>query len=236
MRADLDSVQVVVLASGRAAALQSRLADLGFIVVGTASDDQAAEHALRSDRPEALVFEPGVPGDGFFERARRADPSCALVAWLPSASSAAVADLFALGADEVVHDGMGQDELGARIAVAARPGRARRGRPLELGPLRIDDVNGEVEWAGEDLRLTRREREVLHALADSAGRTLPREILYKRVWGYAMARGDRSVDVNVKRLRAKLKESTLVIKTQPGIGYRLELVEEREPATPVTAL
>jgi DNA-binding response OmpR family regulator len=134
---------------------------------------------------------------------------------------------------------MGQRELAARIGTAARRSGARLGRPLELGSLRIDVVNGEVEWAGQDLGLTRREREVLQALADSAGRTLPREVLYKQVWGYAMARGDRSVDVNVKRLRAKLSrltESTLVIKTQPGVGYRLELAEERESSEAVTAL
>ena len=69
---------------------------------------------------------------------------------------------------------------------------------------------------------------------------MPREILYKRVWGYAMARGDRSVDVNVKRLRGKLAKvagTALEIKTQPGIGYRLELAAEREPARDaITAL
>ena len=53
--------------------------------------------------------------------------------------------------------------------------------------MRIDDLNGEAEWAGQDLRLTRREREVLHALANAAGSTMRREVLYKRVWGYAMA-------------------------------------------------
>jgi DNA-binding response OmpR family regulator len=55
-----------------------------------------------------------------------------------------------------------------------------------------------------------------------------------------MARGDRSVDVNVKRLRGKLAKiagTGLKIKTQPGTGYRLELAEEREPiANAVTAL
>lgn len=239
MRADLESVQVVLLAGGGATTLESRLVELGCEVLGIADNAQGAEHALRSERPEALVFEAGAEGEGFLERARRADPSCACIAWLPSASSAAVADLLVQGADEVVHEGMGQRELGARIAAAARRSGARVGGTLELGSLRIDVVNGEVEWAGQDLALTRREREVLQALADSAGRTLPREILYKRVWGYAMARGDRSVDVNVKRLRAKLgklTESTLVIKTQPGVGYRLELAEDREPAEqPVTA-
>jgi DNA-binding response OmpR family regulator len=228
MSADLESVRVVVFASERAAALEARLNDLGCRVLSVSEGEPEAEHALRSERPDAFIFTAAL-GKDFLERARRSDPSCAFVAWLATASSASVADLFALGADEVIHDGMGDRELGARISAAARRSRIRPSRPLELGALRIDDLNGEADWHGQDLGLTRREREVLHALADSAGRTVRREILYKRVWGYAMARGDRSVDVNVKRLRSKLAKLTggaLEIKTHPGIGYRLELADQ----------
>jgi len=239
MRAAPETVQVVVLARERASALSSRLEELGCSLVGVAASENAAEHAVRTARPDAVVFEAGTAGDGFLERARREDPSCAFVAWLASASSGGVAEAFSLGVDEVLHEGMGQQEVGARIAAAVGRSRIRPSRPLELGPLRIDDLNGEAEWAGQDLRLTRREREVLHALANAAGSTMRREVLYKRVWGYAMARGDRSVDVNVKRLRAKLAKLTggaLEIKTQPGIGYRLEFVGERKPEDAVTAL
>jgi DNA-binding response OmpR family regulator len=229
MRADLESVQAVALASERAEAVESRLLELGCRAVRMTGTEHEAEHAVRTDRTE-----------GFLERVRREDPSFVLVAWLSGASSTAVADLFALGADEVVHEGMGQRELGSRIAAAVRRSRIRPSRPLQLGALRIDDLNGEAEWDGRDLGLTRREREVLAALADSSGRTMPREVLYKRVWGYAMARGDRSVDVNVKRLRSKLAKvagTALEIKTQPGTGYRLEFADDRERAIqPVTTL
>lgn len=149
-----------------------------------------------------------------------------------------VADLFERGVDEVVHPGMTERELVARIANAARPGRARLGRPLEIGLLRLDPVHGEATWDRRDLGLTRREREVLEVLAENIGRTVRREILYGQVWGYAMARGERSVDVNVKRLRRKLAataESGIAIKTQPGVGYRLEVVSATalEPVTPL---
>ncbi|TMK76687.1 MAG: response regulator transcription factor [Actinobacteria bacterium] len=239
MRADSESVQVLVLARDRSFALESLLIELGFHLARAVAGEHEAEHELRTTRPDAVVFEAGTAGEGFLDRARRADPSCALVAWLTGSSSSMAADLFELGADEVLHEGMGQREVGARISAAVRRSRVRPSRPVQLGALRIDDVNGEAEWAGQDLGLTRREREVLHALVDSGGKTMRREVLYKRVWGYAMARGDRSVDVNVKRLRSKLAKlagSELEIKTQPGIGYRLELVESREPADPVTAL
>lgn len=237
---DLETVRVVVFASERAAALETRLADLGCRVSSISETEPETEHALRSERPDALIFATADVGEGFLERARRSDPSCAFVAWLANASSGSVADLFERGADEVVHDGMGHRELAARISAAARRSRIRPSRPMELGGLHIDVLNGEAEWSGQDLGLTRREREVLHALADSPGRTVRREILYKRVWGYAMARGDRSVDVNIKRLRAKLTKLTggaLEIKTQPGIGYRLELEGQVQHAgDTVTAL
>ncbi len=82
--------------------------------------------------------------------------------------------------------------------------------------------------------LTQREREVLHVLAEARGRTVRREAIYRHVWGYTMARGDRSVDVNVRRLRAKLlhlEANEIAIRTHPGVGYRLEVA-----TVPVTAL
>jgi DNA-binding response OmpR family regulator len=239
MRTALESVRFVVLARDRAIEIESRLADLGCHVLRIARSEAEAEHAVRSGRPDVVVLEGGTTGDGFLERARREDPSCAFLVWLPSASSDSAADAFEVGADEVVHEGMGKRELGARLEAAARRNRLRPSRPLELGALRIDDLNGEAEWGRQDLELTRRERQVLHALAESAGATVRRELLYKRVWGYAMARGDRAVDVNVKRLRAKLAKhagNALEIKTQPGVGYRLELAAEREHDDAVTAL
>ena len=239
MHAVLESVQVLLLARDRALEIESRLSEIGNHIVAIARGEAEAEHAVRLERPDAVILEGGIAGEEFLERARREDPSCVFVVWLARASSGTVADAFDLGADEVVHDGMGQRELRARLEAAMRRNRLRPSRPLELGALRIDDLNGEAEWDGNDLELTRRERQVLQTLADSAGSTVRREVLYKRVWGYAMARGDRTVDVNVKRLRAKLAKcagEALEIKTQPGIGYRLERIDERERDDAVTAL
>ena len=93
-------------------------------------------------------------------------------------------------------------------------------------------VAGEVEIradqfqafvSGDSLDLTRREFELLHLLADAKGQVLERESIYQRVWGYAMAHGDRSVDVFVRKLRAKLQKVSPTwryIHTHFGIGYR----------------
>jgi DNA-binding response OmpR family regulator len=61
------------------------------------------------------------------------------------------------------------------------------------------------------------------------GSTVRRGHLYRIVWGYAMARGDRTVDVNVKRLRDKLAGqigNPVTVETEPGVGYRLVVASD----------
>jgi DNA-binding response OmpR family regulator len=192
-------------------------------VVASVAD---ADALLRAEDVGGLLLDPDHDDPEFLRRARRDHPDRPLIAWLPTPSSTRAADLLEVGADEVIHGGMVERELVARLGRSVRHDD-RPGGPLRLGALTIDPAEGEVSWAGARLPLTRREREVLGALADSAGRTVPRERLYRQVWGYTMARGDRSVDVNVKRLRDKLAAvpgMAVEIRTQAGVGYRLEVV------------
>ena len=196
------------------------------------------EHTARALRPGAVLFAALGEAPEFIDRLRRVNPAHVLIAWTSTASSATTADLLESGADEVVHAVMTDREVVARVSNALRRGGTRAAAAVDLGALRVDPLHGESLWDGHDLSLSRREREVLEILAENAGRTVRREILYRRVWGYDMPRGERSVDVNVKRLRRKLAAKAgpdLQIKTQPGVGYRLELATERA-AEPVTTL
>jgi DNA-binding winged helix-turn-helix (wHTH) protein len=71
--------------------------------------------------------------------------------------------------------------------------------------------------------LSRKEYELLHQLAMADGRVLEREDVYQRVWGYTMVRGDRSVDVFVRKLRQKLERVSpgwRYVHTHFGVGYR----------------
>ena len=75
----------------------------------------------------------------------------------------------------------------------------------------------------QSIDLTRREFELIELLAGAEGRVLEREEIYSRLWGYAMVRGDRSVDVFVRKLRQKLEKASpewRYIHTHFGIGYR----------------
>ncbi len=95
-------------------------------------------------------------------------------------------------------------------------------------------------YAGESsLELTAREFEILHLLSQS-DRVLRREEIYERVWGYAMAHGDRSVDVFVRKLRQKLRAASpewSYINTHFGVGYRFaparDGAEDEELLAPV---
>ncbi len=141
-----------------------------------------------------------------------------------------------LGADDWVTKPCHPEELIARIEAVAR--RRRQGDGLDSG----DTVEaGEIEVRpdqfqafanGRSIDLTRREFELIALLSAADGRVLEREEIYQRVWGYTMAHGDRSVDVFVRKLRAKLQQASpgwSYIHTHFGVGYRFgaELVCDR---------
>jgi DNA-binding response OmpR family regulator len=221
-------MKVILLLSGRddpaIGRLGALLADAG-LHIERAKRVNEAEHAAGASAADAVIFDPAAVDADFLRRPAGRVGACALVAWTSVFSSVRSARLLDEGADEVLHAGMSGEELLARVRKAA--GKAGRSgeHPLELGPLHLDAAHGEVLWDGREISLSRREREVLHVLAESAGRAVRRESLYRRVWGYTMARGDRTVDVNVKRLRAKLAaaDAGVVIETRPGVGYKLDL-------------
>ena len=134
-----------------------------------------------------------------------------------------------LGADDWVSKPSHPEEVMARVEAVVR--RRRRSQPQgDAGPLvaaeleiRPDQFQAFV--GGRSLALTRREFELLQVLADANGKVLEREEIYQRVWGYAMAHGDRSVDVFVRKLRAKLQRLSSgwsYIHTHFGVGYRFE--------------
>jgi DNA-binding response OmpR family regulator len=140
-----------------------------------------------------------------------------------------------LGADDWVSKPCHPEEVMARIEAVVR--RRRRSRiesevgPLVAGELEIRADQYQAFVSGQSIDLTRREFELLQLLAEARGNVLEREQIYQRVWGYAMAHGDRSVDVFVRKLRQKLQKHSpgwRYMHTHFGIGYRFD----PEPALP----
>jgi DNA-binding response OmpR family regulator len=133
-----------------------------------------------------------------------------------------------LGADDWISKPCHPEEVIARVEAVARRRKQATGRedgPLAAGDLEIRGDQFQAFASGRSVDLTRREFEVLELLAQASGKVLQREEIYQRVWGYAMAHGDRSVDVFVRKVRQKLEAASpdwRYIHTHFGVGYRFD--------------
>ena len=118
-----------------------------------------------------------------------------------------------------------QRELEARLShLVWRSGTALRPELIEYGPLVLNVETYQASITGKPLDLTYMEYELLKFLASSPGKVFTRETLLSRVWGYDYFGGARTVDVHVRRLRAKLgEEHAGLITTVRSVGYRFGL-------------
>jgi DNA-binding response OmpR family regulator len=124
-------------------------------------------------------------------------------------------------ADEFVYPGAPEAELRVRLAMLRRRAGDREGSTVRLGDLRIDVDTYKVTAGGRPLDLTFKEFELLKFLAQHPGRVFTRAQLLQEVWGYDYFGGTRTVDVHVRRLRAKLgTEHEQIIGTVRNVGYR----------------
>jgi DNA-binding response OmpR family regulator len=115
-------------------------------------------------------------------------------------------------------------ELEARIVRARRQvGGGEEARLVRVGSLEVDLATYQVTVGGEPVDFAYKEYELLRFLVTHPGRVFSREALLNRVWGYDYYGGARTVDVHVRRLRAKLgSEHAGRIKTVRGVGYRFD--------------
>lgn len=113
-------------------------------------------------------------------------------------------------------------ELEARLRhVFARPGSSSRAELIEHSGLVLNLETYQASFNGRSLDLTFMEYELLKFLAQNPGKVFTREMLLSRVWGYEYYGGARTVDVHVRRLRAKLgEEHANLIQTVRSVGYR----------------
>jgi DNA-binding response OmpR family regulator len=206
-------------------------------------DAPVPPHELVSMRLNALVVDVSLLGPRaweYIERVGEGIPGLGLIVVTQQSTVAQRVRGLRLGADDWVNKPCHPEEVIARVEAVVRR-RKRASTPSETGPLvageleiRVDQFQAFV--GGQSLDLTRREFELVQLLAEARGQVLQREEIYQRVWGYAMAHGDRSVDVFVRKLRQKLEARSpgwTYIHTHFGIGYRFQ--PEAKDATDVEA-
>jgi DNA-binding response OmpR family regulator len=130
---------------------------------------------------------------------------------------------FEAGADDFILDEASQDEISARLSfVLQRSGRMEETGVIKVGELTVNPDNYQTYVRGRPLDLTFKEFELLKFLAQRPGRVCGRDLLLREVWGYDYYGGTRTVDVHIRRLRAKLGgEHEALIETIRNVGYRL---------------
>ncbi len=123
--------------------------------------------------------------------------------------------------DELVYPGAPAAELRVRLAMLRRRAGTGDGTVIRLDAISIDTETYRVTVSGRPLDLTFKEFELLRYLAQHPGRAFTRPSLLREVWGYDFYGGTRTVDVHVRRLRAKLgPEHESLIETVRSVGYR----------------
>ncbi len=244
------SLRIAVLDrdSGFIQVLSKRLDRLGWEHRVLASPVPA--EAVVSMRLSALVVDLAVLGPQawtWLERLCAALPDLGIVVCTGPSTVAQRVRGLRLGADDWITKPCHPEEVIARVQSVVRRRRRSTSRvetkPIAAGEVSIRPDRFQAFVGDRSLDLTRREFELVELLAAAEGRVLEREEIYSRLWGYTMVRGDRSVDVFVRKLRQKLEKASPAwryIHTHFGIGYRfaaesLEVVDPNEVPSSVPA-
>jgi DNA-binding response OmpR family regulator len=225
--------------SGFVTVLSKRLESAGWqhrVLSTPVSPDELVAMKLNAIVLDLALF--GSDGWDYLERICGMLPDLGVIVCTGKSSVAQRVRGLRIGADDWVSKPCHPEEVIARVEAVVRRRRRSRVRtdvgPMTAGEMEIRADQFQAFVSGQSLDLTRREFELLQLLAEAKGNVLERESIYQRVWGYAMAHGDRSVDVFVRKLRQKLEKGSpgwRYIHTHFGIGYRFD----PEPHTPETA-
>jgi len=210
--------------------LRSRLEAEAYTVV-TATDGEEALRAVGLEMPDAIILDLVLPElDGLSVcRRLRANPQTARIPILVLGGEGEHIDALLnldLDADDFMTKPYNDQELFARLrTLLRRTALAPPTRMIRAGTIELDLDRYVVKVAGEEVRFTSKEFELLRTLMEAKGRVLRREFLLEKVWGYGRSSAveSRTIDVHIGRLRDKLGPDGSSILTVRNVGYRFDM-------------
>ena len=192
------------------------------------SDGKALFEALDKRIPSLILLDVMLPGEDGISilKKLRSKPAWADIPVIIASAKSTEYDRVIgldLGADDYLAKPFGMMEMLSRVkAVLRRAKPEKNGKILEVGKLSLSTAEHTVAVAGERIRLTLKEYDLLEKFMAEPCRVFTREQLLLSVWGDDFPGGTRTVDVHIGTLRTKLGECGEYIETVRGIGYRLE--------------
>lgn len=207
-------------------ALEYQLGREGYDVLRE-TDGARGLQRFRSEGADLVLLDlmlPGMPGEEVCREIRR-DSNVPIIMLTARDTEVDKVVGLELGADDYVTKPFSTRELIARIRAVLRraAGEPAPTQVLEGGGIRLDPERFEVTVRGEPVHMPRKEFELLELLMDNAGRVLTRETLIDRVWGPDYYGDTRTLDVHIKRLRAKCEldpHEPKHLLTIRGLGYK----------------
>jgi len=132
---------------------------------------------------------------------------------------------FSLGADDYMAKPFSINELTARVKAVLKRSetdRSRKNEILKFGNIELDNVRKRVLIENEKIDLTKKEYEILKLLLQNMGQVFSRDDILHRIWGGDVIVTDRTVDVNIARIRTKIGQYASFLKNKTGYGYFFE--------------
>ena len=185
-------------------------------------------NAMRQTTPKLILLDIMLPqedGLSVLTRLRESEATSRLPVIMLTAKNSEYDRAYGLdlGADDYISKPFGMMELAARVrAVLRRASEPSTEREYRVGVLTVNPNRHQVSVNGAPIQLTYKEFMLLCLLIEGDGRVLTRSVLMDKVWDLAAERENRTLDVHIRTLRAKLGPAGQYIETVRGLGYRMK--------------